>query len=467
MVSTRSGLVRAAVGWRRLAGAGGRGGRRERRRRRARRAASRPSRRARTSSSSRRRRSCRAPASRLQAWIWPTAPGGSAQVVAGQHDGEPATPSASTRPAGATLWLDGQAVCDRPCRCRRATWYRLSAACDVARGHAHVAAGAAAALAGRRETARGRARERRLERARRAVPPGRSQRAGDGALQRQARGPAAARRRRHRARRLGPRRRPASDHVADASGGGRHARCVNLPMRAVTGHAWRGETTDFRAAPDEYAAIWFHDDDLDDAGWEPTSSLTCPTAWPSGVYAIRLDADDGEDTSRSSCARRAAAGRRRRRAAADAQLPGLRQRARLLAAPDPGHARARPDPRACVSRDATATSPTTGCSRSTSATPTAAGSPTRRACGRSSTCARATACRSCGRPAPVPGRPGARALARRRRASPSTWSPTRTCTPRAARCSRPIASLLTGSHPEYWTGRCSTRSRPGRTAAAG
>jgi N,N-dimethylformamidase len=66
---------------------------------------------------------------------------------------------------------------------------------------------------------------------------------------------------------------PSSRRVADSGPQGRHGRCVNLPMRAVTGRRFSGRTTDFREAPDEYAAIMFHDDDLADAGWEPDLEL--------------------------------------------------------------------------------------------------------------------------------------------------------------------------------------------------
>ena len=141
-------------------------------------------------------------------------------------------------------------------------------------------------------------------------------------------------------------------------------------------------------APDEYAAIMFHDDDLDDAGWEPDFELDRARR-PARAASTRSAStpDEGErPQSRSSCARRAAQPRSPvALLLPDAQLPGLRQRARLLAAPDPGHARRS---RRCssASASATATWPTTGCSRSTSATPTAAASPTPRACGRSSTC---------------------------------------------------------------------------------
>ena len=87
----------------------------------------------------------------------------------------------------------------------------------------------------------------------------------------------------------------ASEHVEDLSGGGRHGRCVNLPMRAVTGHTWCGRTTDAGQAPDDYASIWFHDDDLEDARWEPSFELRVPESLPSGVYAMRVSTADADD----------------------------------------------------------------------------------------------------------------------------------------------------------------------------
>ena len=83
--------------------------------------------------------------------------------------------------------------------------------------------------------------------------------------------------------------------IEDASDHGRHGRCVNSPMRAVTGRRWRGAATDPARAPADYAAIWFHDDDLDDAQWEPSLELTISGDLPSGVYAIRLAAGESVD----------------------------------------------------------------------------------------------------------------------------------------------------------------------------
>jgi N,N-dimethylformamidase len=83
--------------------------------------------------------------------------------------------------------------------------------------------------------------------------------------------------------------------VTDAGPLGLHGRCVNIPLRAVAGHRWTGEKPDFRAAPEQYSAIHFHEDDLEDAGWDMAFELAVPTALLSGVYAARLRAGSSED----------------------------------------------------------------------------------------------------------------------------------------------------------------------------
>ena len=54
--------------------------------------------------------------------------------------------------------------------------------------------------------------------------------------------------------------------VHDLSSHRLHGRAENMPARAVTGYNWTGGEIDFRNVPEEYAAIHFHDDDLEDAG---------------------------------------------------------------------------------------------------------------------------------------------------------------------------------------------------------
>ena len=93
------------------------------------------------------------------------------------------------------------------------------------------------------------------------------------------------------------------DFARDVSGtsfvdvvGTYHGEFVNQPTRAVTGHRWCGRTFDFKTAPHEYAAAHFHDDDLEDAGWEPTFSFVATDDLPSGFFAIRLQAGKDVDT---------------------------------------------------------------------------------------------------------------------------------------------------------------------------
>jgi N,N-dimethylformamidase len=70
---------------------------------------------------------------------------------------------------------------------------------------------------------------------------------------------------------------------------------INLPTRAVTAHNWDGSAYEWRSAPELYGAVHFHDDDVDDAGWEPMCALSIPPGLRSGVYALRLRAGDVED----------------------------------------------------------------------------------------------------------------------------------------------------------------------------
>lgn len=84
--------------------------------------------------------------------------------------------------------------------------------------------------------------------------------------------------------------------VSDTSDSGLHGHTVNTPARAVIGYNGTGNEVDFRVAPGEYGAIHFHDDDLDDAGWEVDFELTVPRGLRSGVYAARLLTADAWDS---------------------------------------------------------------------------------------------------------------------------------------------------------------------------
>ena len=86
-----------------------------------------------------------------------------------------------------------------------------------------------------------------------------------------------------------------SRKVTDLSPNHLHGRTINMPRRAVTAHNWSGDESDFKHAPSEYGAIHFHDDDLDDARWEVDFEYRVPDSLGSGVYAARLQAADGAE----------------------------------------------------------------------------------------------------------------------------------------------------------------------------
>jgi N,N-dimethylformamidase len=86
-----------------------------------------------------------------------------------------------------------------------------------------------------------------------------------------------------------------SDHVPDATSNRLDGTCVNMPTRAVTDHTWRGREVRWNLASDEYRAMHFHDDDLEDTGWQPDFTLTIADTLRSGVYAAHLEADGGEE----------------------------------------------------------------------------------------------------------------------------------------------------------------------------
>jgi N,N-dimethylformamidase len=83
--------------------------------------------------------------------------------------------------------------------------------------------------------------------------------------------------------------------VSDSSANGLHGETVNAPARGVTGRAWTGRVREWRLAPEQYSAIHFHEDDLDDARWAVDFEVTVPAEWTSGAYAALLRAGDKVD----------------------------------------------------------------------------------------------------------------------------------------------------------------------------
>jgi N,N-dimethylformamidase len=83
--------------------------------------------------------------------------------------------------------------------------------------------------------------------------------------------------------------------VTDVGPRGLDGELVNRPTRAMTGYNWTSEEQNFVHAPEQYGAIHFHDDDLDNAGWKVDFELAVPDHLHSGIYAARLRAGDAED----------------------------------------------------------------------------------------------------------------------------------------------------------------------------
>ncbi len=86
-----------------------------------------------------------------------------------------------------------------------------------------------------------------------------------------------------------------TDHVADISGSNLHGRCINQPDRGMTGWNWQGIEEHFIHAPEEYGAIWFHEDSLDDCRWRRSFTLQIPSDLPSGAYAVKVEKDGEVD----------------------------------------------------------------------------------------------------------------------------------------------------------------------------
>ena len=75
----------------------------------------------------------------------------------------------------------------------------------------------------------------------------------------------------------------------------------------MTGHDWRGDVHDWRLAPEQYGAMHFHSDAVDDLGWPPSFELELPADLPGGVYGLALEADGVEDVVAFAVGRAAAA----------------------------------------------------------------------------------------------------------------------------------------------------------------
>ncbi len=87
----------------------------------------------------------------------------------------------------------------------------------------------------------------------------------------------------------------ASTYVIDTSTSVLNGYAVNLPARGMTGFNWTADEIVYHHCPEEYGAIHFHDDDIDDARWDMDFEYTVPDGLKSGIYAARLRIG-GEDS---------------------------------------------------------------------------------------------------------------------------------------------------------------------------
>ena len=83
--------------------------------------------------------------------------------------------------------------------------------------------------------------------------------------------------------------------IHDESASALHGRLVNSPGRAMTSSKWDGREMHFTHAPEQYSAVHFHDDDIDDCHWPVSYSWTPPKGLKSGIYALLLKTDDAQE----------------------------------------------------------------------------------------------------------------------------------------------------------------------------
>ncbi|MGB7301749.1 MAG: N,N-dimethylformamidase beta subunit family domain-containing protein [Burkholderiaceae bacterium] len=88
---------------------------------------------------------------------------------------------------------------------------------------------------------------------------------------------------------------PDSDQITDKGPAACHGRLINTPVRAVKGAFWTGRNMVWHQAPDEYGAIHFHDDDIDNCHWPVCYEWTVPAGTRSGIYALMLRAGGHEE----------------------------------------------------------------------------------------------------------------------------------------------------------------------------
>lgn len=82
-----------------------------------------------------------------------------------------------------------------------------------------------------------------------------------------------------------------ADTVAPAFAGSRPGVLHNGVERGVTGRNWDGRSDSFVEVSHQYCALQFHDDDMVESGWRYDLEFKLPDTLPSGIYAVRLEAE--------------------------------------------------------------------------------------------------------------------------------------------------------------------------------
>jgi N,N-dimethylformamidase len=86
-----------------------------------------------------------------------------------------------------------------------------------------------------------------------------------------------------------------TSRIVDAGPNALHGRVVNTPVRGVPGSGWQAREMCWRHAPEEFAAIHFHADDLDDCRWPACYEWTPTEGTRSAVYALLLEAGEARE----------------------------------------------------------------------------------------------------------------------------------------------------------------------------
>ena len=81
-----------------------------------------------------------------------------------------------------------------------------------------------------------------------------------------------------------------TSRIVDVGPGALHGNLINTPTRAVRGSLWTGREMCWRHAPEQYAAIHFHESDIDNCNWPTAIEWTVPPNTRSAQYALVVSA---------------------------------------------------------------------------------------------------------------------------------------------------------------------------------